>query len=151
MTEPVRHPMKKAPNDIDRHVGSRVRARRLALGITQEALGAALGITFQQIQKYEKGVNRIGSGRLQGICDVLNVPVGYFFDGTPGTEGFGADAAKDFDAIMTIPDGIRLVRAFMALGDPGLQHNLVVFVEAAVGLGCGPDPVKTVRESHGLP
>ena len=74
---------KKAPNPIDRHVGSRVRMRRMMLGMSQEKLGDALGITFQQIQKYEKGANRIGASRLQHISEVLQVPAAFFFEGAP--------------------------------------------------------------------
>ena len=75
---------KKKPNPIDIHVGSRVRLRRNMLGMSQEKLGEMLGITFQQIQKYEKGTNRVGASRLQAISSVLNVPVSYFFEDAPG-------------------------------------------------------------------
>ena len=70
---------KKAPNPIDKHVGSRVRMRRMMLGMSQEKLGDALGLTFQQVQKYEKGTNRIGASRLQQISNILQVPVAFFF------------------------------------------------------------------------
>src|SRR6185295_19352017 len=76
---------KKQPNPIDIHVGSRVRLRRMMLGMSQEKLGEQLGITFQQIQKYEKGTNRIGASRLQHISTVLSVPVSFFFEDAPGT------------------------------------------------------------------
>ena len=76
---------KKKPNPIDVHVGSRVRLRRTMLGISQEKLGEHLGITFQQIQKYEKGANRIGASRLQEIARVLDTPVAFFFEDAPGT------------------------------------------------------------------
>ena len=69
---------KKAPNPIDKHVGSRVRMRRMMLGMSQEKLGDALGLTFQQVQKYEKGTNRIGASRLQQISQILQVPVSFF-------------------------------------------------------------------------
>src|SRR5213595_1416279 len=72
---------KKSPNPIDKHVGSRVRMRRMMLAMSQGKLGDALGITFQQVQKYEKGANRIGAGRMQQIAHVLQVPVGFFFEG----------------------------------------------------------------------
>src|SRR5918999_1894609 len=74
---------KKAPNPIDKHVGSRVRMRRMMLNMSQEKLGDALGLTFQQVQKYEKGTNRIGASRLQQIANILQVPVGFFFEGAP--------------------------------------------------------------------
>jgi len=82
MNAPIRH--KKSPNAIDVHVGARVRLRRMMLGLSQEKLGEHLGITFQQIQKYEKGTNRIGASRLQAIARVLSVPVAFFFEGAPG-------------------------------------------------------------------
>ena len=76
-------PRKKAPSPIDKHVGSRVRMRRIMLAMSQEKLGAALGLTFQQVQKYEKGTNRIGASRLQQISHILQVPVAFFFEGAP--------------------------------------------------------------------
>jgi transcriptional regulator with XRE-family HTH domain len=74
---------KKAPNPIDKHVGSRVRMRRMMLAMSQEKLGNSLGLTFQQVQKYEKGTNRIGASRLQQISQILQVPVSFFFEGAP--------------------------------------------------------------------
>ena len=73
----------KAPNPVDKYVGSRVRMRRIMLGMSQEKLGEALGLTFQQIQKYEKGTNRVGASRLQQISEILQVPVSFLFDGGP--------------------------------------------------------------------
>ena len=78
---------KKAPNPIDKHVGSRVRMRRMMLSMSQEKLGDALGLTFQQVQKYEKGTNRIGASRLQQISLILQVPVSFFFEGAPAPPG----------------------------------------------------------------
>src|SRR5512144_1595446 len=82
----------KAPNPVDKYVGSRVRMRRIMLGMSQEKLGEALGLTFQQIQKYEKGTNRVGASRLQQISEVLQVPVSFLFDGGPsgGIGGTGS-------------------------------------------------------------
>ena len=76
---------KKQPNPIDIHVGSRIRLRRTMLGMSQEKLGEALGITFQQVQKYEKGTNRVGASRLQNIAAILGVPVSFFFEDAPAT------------------------------------------------------------------
>ena len=76
---------------VDKHVGNRVRMRRMMLGISQEALGEALGVTFQQVQKYEKGKNRVSASRLQHISQVLQVPVPFFFEGAPG----GADTHRE--------------------------------------------------------
>src|SRR5690348_17642990 len=73
----------KAPNPVDKYVGSRVRMRRIMLGMSQEKLGEALGLTFQQIQKYEKGTNRVGASRIQQISEVLQVPVSFLFEGGP--------------------------------------------------------------------
>src|SRR5262245_28441674 len=76
--------LRKAPNPVDRHVGSRVRMRRKMLAMSQEKLGKALGVTFQQVQKYETGANRIGGSRLQQISQILQVPLAFFFEDAPG-------------------------------------------------------------------
>ena len=81
---------KKAPNPTDKHVGSRVRMRRMMLGMSQEKLGDALGLTFQQVQKYEKGTNRIGASRLQQISHTLQVSVAFFFEGAPSAQTLSA-------------------------------------------------------------
>src|SRR5947207_13027055 len=80
---------KKAPNPTDKHVGTRVRMRRKMLGMSQEKLGDSLGLTFQQIQKYEKGTNRIASSRLQQISHILQVPVAFLFEGAPSAQMAG--------------------------------------------------------------
>ena len=84
--------MSKAPNPVDKYVGSRVRMRRIMLGMSQEKLGEALGLTFQQVQKYEKGTNRVGASRIQQIAEILQVPVSFLFEGGPsgvaGPDGF---------------------------------------------------------------
>ena len=86
---------KKAPNPVDRHVGGRVRMRRMMLAMSQEKLGESLGLTFQQVQKYEKGTNRIGASRLQQISQILQVPVSFFFEDAPNvnTRSHGAQHA----------------------------------------------------------
>src|SRR5437867_6573283 len=86
---------KKAPNPVDRHVGSRVRMRRMMLAMSQEKLGDALGLTFQQVQKYEKGANRIGASRLQQIAHTLQVPVSFFFEGAPAVPGHHATGTSE--------------------------------------------------------
>src|SRR5579859_7420614 len=108
---------RKAPNPVDQHVGSRVRMRRLMLGMTQEKLGNKLGLTFQQVQKYEKGKNRISASRLQALSDILQVSVPFFFDGAPENAG---RAGKDMDALspayvsefLASSDGLKLLEAF---------------------------------------
>src|ERR1700712_463086 len=109
-------PMKKAPNQVDRHVGSRVRMRRMMIKMSQEKLGDALDLTFQQVQKYEKGTNRIGASRLQQIAGVLGVPVDFFFNGAPGpdspAEGFAEAGAPSYEADLLTGEGLKLLRAF---------------------------------------
>src|SRR5688572_17234641 len=90
-----RYMAKKAPNPIDKHVGSRVRMRRMMLSMSQEKLGDALGLTFQQVQKYEKGTNRIGASRLQQISQILQVPVSFFFEGAPSAPGHQTEGMSE--------------------------------------------------------
>jgi len=127
---------KKAPNPIDKHVGSRVRMRRMMLGMSQEKLGDALGLTFQQVQKYEKGSNRIGASRLQHIAQILQVPVSFFFDGGPaaeGSRGVSATASPDYlSDFLATRDGLALAKAFMAINDKKLRRCVVALVEEIV-------------------
>ncbi|HKH81829.1 MAG TPA: helix-turn-helix transcriptional regulator [Methylovirgula sp.] len=136
--------MKKVPNPIDRHVGSRVRMRRILLGMSQEKLGEALGLTFQQIQKYEKGTNRIGASRLQQISTTLNVPPAFFFDGAPlNSGGIGSgrgelavaeDANSTFvlDFIATT-EGLNLNKAFARIQDPKVRKRIIDLVTSLAG------------------
>ncbi|WP_183189247.1 helix-turn-helix domain-containing protein [Ancylobacter tetraedralis] len=129
---------KKSPNPIDKHVGSRVRMRRMMVGMSQEKLGENLGITFQQIQKYEKGTNRIGASRLQNISSVLGVPVAFFFEGipntTPGTAGFAEDASPAYVAdFLATNEGLALTRAFLKIPDSKVRRRIVDLVEALAG------------------
>ncbi|QIB36176.1 helix-turn-helix domain-containing protein [Ancylobacter pratisalsi] len=129
---------KKSPNPIDKHVGSRVRMRRMMVGMSQEKLGENLGITFQQIQKYEKGTNRIGASRLQNISNVLGVPISFFFDGAPngGTSlaGFAEDASPAFVSdFLATSEGIALTRAFLKIPDAKVRRRIVDLVEALAG------------------
>ena len=106
----------KAPNPVDKYVGSRVRMRRIMLGMSQEKLGEALGLTFQQVQKYEKGTNRVGASRLQQISEILQVPVSFLFDGGPtgsGADGFSEGASPTYVAdFLATAEGLALTRAF---------------------------------------
>lgn len=125
---------KKAPNPIDRHVGSRVRMRRMMLSMSQEKLGDALGLTFQQVQKYEKGANRIGASRLQHIAGILQVPVSFFFEGAPNHEGESSGMSEapspayvsDF---LATSDGLSLTKAFVRIKDAKLRRRVVDLVE----------------------
>jgi transcriptional regulator with XRE-family HTH domain len=127
---------KKAPNPTDKHVGSRVRMRRMMLGMSQEKLGDALGLTFQQVQKYEKGTNRIGASRLQQISQILQVPVAFFFEGAPGAqlsgkgEGMGeAPSPAYVSDFLATSDGLALTKAFMRIEDAKLRRRIVELVE----------------------
>jgi transcriptional regulator with XRE-family HTH domain len=126
--------LQKATNPIDRHVGSRVRMQRMMLGMSQEKLGEAIGLTFQQVQKYEKGTNRISASRLQHIAHVLNVPVAFFFDGAPGLPGTSDSAepapppAYVIDFLAT-SSGLALTRAFMRIEDVTLRRSIIRLVE----------------------
>ena len=125
---------KKAPNPVDQYVGSRVRMRRLMLGMSQEKLGDALDLTFQQIQKYEKGANRIGASRLQQIATILQVPVSFFFEGAPAPPGaaggFAEADTSDFSTtLLSTSDGLALAKAFMRIENRRLRRRIVDLVE----------------------
>ncbi len=131
---------KKAPNPIDKHVGSRVRMRRMMLSMSQEKLGGALGLTFQQVQKYEKGTNRIGASRLQQISHILQVPVAFFFEGAPSfhpqSEGDGMAEAPSptyVSDFLATSDGLALTKAFMEIKEPKLRRRIVDLVEEIAG------------------
>ena len=131
---------KKAPNPIDKHVGSRVRMRRMMLGMSQEKLGDALGLTFQQVQKYEKGTNRIGASRLQQISQILQVPVAFFFEGAPQLAGgpvpTGTEAAPSpayVSDFLATSDGLSLTKAFMRIPDAKLRRRIVDLVQQIAG------------------
>jgi transcriptional regulator with XRE-family HTH domain len=132
--------VKKAPNPIDRHVGSRVRMRRMMLGMSQEKLGDALGLTFQQVQKYEKGANRIGASRLQQISNILQVPVSFFFEGAPSsTSGSSTPGMAEAPSpayvsdFLATSDGLALTKAFVRIKDAKLRRRIVDLVEQIAG------------------
>lgn len=125
--------MTKSPNQIDKHVGSRVRMRRMLLGMSQERLGQALGVTFQQVQKYEKGVNRIGASRLQQLSDVLEVPPSYFFEGAETRPVGGlAEAPSAFTMSDIVPtaESLMLLRTFLRIQNPRLRRRVLDLVVA---------------------
>jgi transcriptional regulator with XRE-family HTH domain len=132
---------KKAPNPIDKHVGSRVRMRRMMLSMSQEKLGDALGLTFQQVQKYEKGTNRIGASRLQQISQILQVPVAFFFEGAPNIPPLGGstDGMKEAPSPAYVSDflatseGLALTKAFMRIKEAKLRRRIVDLVEEIAG------------------
>jgi transcriptional regulator with XRE-family HTH domain len=128
-------------NPMDVHVGSRVRLRRMLLGMSQEKLGEHLGLTFQQVQKYEKGVNRIGASRLFDLARVLGVPIQFFYDEAPSGMR-GAEAAPGFAdqpgesyvvEFLGSREGLELNKAFARITDPKVRRSIVEMVRALAG------------------
>ena len=122
----------KRLQDVDRHVGARLRERRILLGLTQQELAELIGVTYQQAHKYEKGVNRIAAGRLSSIAQALGVPVGYFFDGLTTTPG----------AVQVSPQHhlmLELVRNFMAISDRRQQEAICNLTRSLVNRDLGDD------------
>ena len=126
----------KKPNPVDQHVGSRVRLRRMLLGMSQERLGESMGLTFQQVQKYEKGVNRIGASRLFQISKILDVPVQFFFEEAPHAEGRSTPGMAEPDSetfileFLNSREGLELNRAFVKIADPKVRKSVVDLVRA---------------------
>jgi transcriptional regulator with XRE-family HTH domain len=133
---------KKSPNSTDKHVGSRVRMRRMMLEMSQTELGNDIGLTFQQVQKYEKGTNRIGAGRLHEIARILQVPISFFFEGSPREPGEhkGARGEGEMPPLPTYvtdflatSDGLALTKAFMQIKDANLRRRIVSLVQEITG------------------
>lgn len=132
------------PSPIDTHVGSRIRLRRTLLGMSQERLGEALGLTFQQVQKYERGVNRVGASRLFDLSRVLDVPISFFFDDMPDgiSGGFGSSSGRRSgggteepsdvltDDTLNRRETLELVRAYYRITDPGLRRRVFDLVKS---------------------
>ncbi|MFC0804469.1 MULTISPECIES: helix-turn-helix domain-containing protein [Sinorhizobium] len=128
---------KAEPKAVDMHVGHRIRMRRVWMSMTQTTLADQIGVTFQQVQKYEKGINRVGASRLQQIADALDVPPSYFFEEVPGagTNGFDRGAVQyqlqpeiiDFAAS---DEGLALIRAFTRIGDASVRRQAISFLRA---------------------
>jgi transcriptional regulator with XRE-family HTH domain len=123
----------KSPNSIDVYVGNRVRVRRKTLGMTQNGLAELLGITFQQIQKYEKGTNRIGASRLQRISEILRVPVGFFFEN--GGAGPIDGQTSELNSFLSSKEGLALNKAFIAIEDPNIRQKLVALAKSLAVAG----------------
>ena len=127
----------KKPNPVDIHVGSRVRLRRMLLGMSQERLGDSMSLTFQQVQKYEKGVNRIGASRLFQISKILDVPVQFFFEEAPyageagSPQGMAEPESEGFILeFLNSREGLELNRAFVKIPDAKVRKGLVDLVRA---------------------
>jgi len=123
----------KSVDEVDAFVGSRVRFRRVTIGMSQEHLGNAIGLTFQQVQKYEKGLNRIGAGRLYRIAQVLSVPVAFFYDGLPSTDDNDemqqADArSAEIQSFLSTPEGQQLAHAFQQIDDGPTRRRILDLV-----------------------
>jgi transcriptional regulator with XRE-family HTH domain len=129
----------KKPNPVDQHVGSRVRLRRMLLGMSQERLGDSMGLTFQQVQKYEKGVNRIGASRLFHISKILDVPVQFFFEEAPHSDGRPAPGMAEPQSeafileFLNSREGLELNRAFAKIADAKVRKSVVDLVRALSG------------------
>jgi transcriptional regulator with XRE-family HTH domain len=129
---------KKILDPIDQHVGSRVRMRRMMLDMSQTTLGEALGITFQQVQKYEKGTNRVSASRLQHMAHILQVPVPFFFEGAPHlpgqSKGNGAAPSPSYVTdFLASSDGLALTKAFTLIKEVKLRRSIVNLVEEIAG------------------
>ncbi len=129
----------RKPNPIDVHVGGRVRLRRMLLGMSQEKLGECLGLTFQQVQKYEKGANRIGASRLFELARILGVNIQYFFEelsgqadgANPGAPGFAENTGDDYIIeFLNSREGIELNRAYLRIADPKARRAILELVRS---------------------
>jgi transcriptional regulator with XRE-family HTH domain len=131
------------PNPVDIHVGSRVRLRRTMLGMSQEKLGEAIGLTFQQVQKYERGANRIGASRLFELSRVLDVPVSFFFDDMPSDAALRpartGELAEEGETLELDPmakrETLELVRAYYRIGDPAVRKKVFELAKALARAG----------------
>ena len=129
--------MTKKANPIDAQVGNRVRIRRMLIGMSQEKLGDLLGLTFQQVQKYEKGVNRIGAGRLFEIARILGVPIDFFYDGVAAPSDSHAEGAPPVMEFVSSGEGLQLSLAFMKIKDPKVRKRVLDLVKS---LADGEEP-----------
>jgi len=127
---------KKKANPVDAHVGYRVRLRRMLIGMSQERLGELLGFTFQQVQKYERGINRIGAGRLFEVSEILGVPISFFYEGMEGiqvsSESNGDQPAAVMD-FLSSSEGIQLSTAFMGIKDTKVRRRILDLVRTISG------------------
>jgi transcriptional regulator with XRE-family HTH domain len=124
---------KKQANPVDAHVGHRVRLRRMLIGMSQERLGELLGLTFQQVQKYEKGINRIGAGRLYEVAGILGVPVAFFYEDVSDEAINGGAESDDPPRVMEFlssPEGLQLSLAFMRIKDVKVKRRILDLVRS---------------------
>lgn len=127
---------KKKANPVDAHVGYRVRLRRMLIGMSQERLGELLGLTFQQVQKYERGINRIGAGRLFEVSEILGVPISFFYEGVDGVQASSESNGDHPSAVMDFlssSEGIQLSTAFMSIKDVKVRRRILDLVRTISG------------------
>jgi transcriptional regulator with XRE-family HTH domain len=129
----------KEPDLVDRHVGARLRLLRMQAGMSQEALGNRLGLTFQQVQKYEKGQNRIGASRLYQLSRILRVPVGVFFEGLPDETDSAAPVTSPSLSFLSNSEGFELNLAFSRIRDPGARRKIVELVQSLASATAADD------------
>ncbi len=131
----------RTPAEVDMHVGARVRMRRRFLGLTQQALAESLGLTFQQVQKYERGSNRISASKLFAIAEALEVPISYFFDGLEETTGEGSDNGSEqtIQGFLRTSEGLELARLFPKIARGPLRRRILELVRAAALEDVGAD------------
>jgi transcriptional regulator with XRE-family HTH domain len=118
------------PDPVDVHVGSRIRTRRLLLGMNQETLANALGLTFQQVQKYEGGANRVSASRLSAMAEILGVPISYFFADLVSEDAALDPAERERRERLQRPETIELVRLYYAIPDQRIRHQFLDMVSA---------------------
>ena len=118
------------PNPIDVHVGKRVRMRRLLLGMNQETLANALGLTFQQVQKYEGGANRVSASRLKAMADILEVPIAFFFSDMEAEDATPSREEREWRERVERPETIELIRLYYAIPDSGARHQFLELVKS---------------------
>jgi transcriptional regulator with XRE-family HTH domain len=136
MTMLERAPHTKTASAVDIHIGANIRLLRLQLGMSQEALAEKIGVTFQQVQKYEKGTNRVSGSRMQSIANVLKVEPGDFFKDAPGADPDRASTStNELQLFLTSKEGFQLTRAFNAIADANMRHKILDLVKAAANLG----------------
>ena len=130
------------PNPVDIHVGGRVRLRRTLLGFSREKLGQALGLTFQQVQKYERGANRIGASRLYHLSQILDVPIGFFFDDMPKSvqDGMAEPSQEPYERDPLVKrETLELVRAYYRIPDARARKRLFELTKAMAKLASAGD------------
>ena len=125
--------VKRSPHATDRHVGNRVRMRRMMQGMSQQKLGQALGVTCQQVQKYEKGTNRIGAGRLQHIASIQQVSISFYFEDAPGLSHVLDESSDDVSGFLATSDELALTKAYMHIENATLRRSIVDLVKQLAG------------------